>query len=75
MMGYDWWKELKRIIDDTPGLSMKGVSLKAGLSESFVRDIVNRGSDGFGDAAAVDIFYNGPIGDFPACGRNRIKAG
>jgi phage repressor protein C with HTH and peptisase S24 domain len=44
-MGYNWRTELKRIIDDTPGLSMKGVSLKAGLSESFVRDVINRGAD------------------------------
>lgn len=39
-----WRKRLKELIEERPDLSMKRLSLDAGLSESAVRDIVNRGS-------------------------------
>lgn len=38
-----WRDRLKEILKERPDLSMKSLSLKAGLSESGVRDILSRG--------------------------------
>src|SRR5215472_732491 len=38
-----WRDRLARAIRQSPGMSMKRLSLKAGMSESGVRDILNRG--------------------------------
>jgi transcriptional regulator with XRE-family HTH domain len=40
----DWRKRLQEIIDGTPGLSMKAVSVRAGLNPSAVHDIIKRGN-------------------------------
>lgn len=40
----DWRTRLRRIIAETPGLTMKGLSLKAGLNASTVRTLLTRGS-------------------------------
>ena len=40
-METDWRQRLKRLIVETAGLSMKSVSLKAGLSASGLHDIAN----------------------------------
>lgn len=42
-MQEDWRARLKRLIDETPGLSMKTLSLKAGLGASTLHDILKRG--------------------------------
>lgn len=47
----DWRFRLKRLIDETPGLSMKAVSLKAGLQPSAVHDAIQRGH-----APSIDKF-------------------
>lgn len=44
-MADDWRTRLKQVIDRTPGLSMKAVSLKAGLGATAIHDILERGSD------------------------------
>lgn len=41
-MERDWKTRLKTIIEETPGLSMKGLSVKAGLNPSAVYDILKR---------------------------------
>lgn len=38
-----WRKRLKGLIDETPGLNMKALSRKAGLSDSYVHDVMVRG--------------------------------
>ena len=43
-MAHDWRFRLKQLIDETPGLSMKAVSLKAGLSASSVHNMLKRGN-------------------------------
>ncbi len=60
----DWRERLAAHIDATPGLNMKAVSLKAGLGETTVRDILKRGYtptiDNFlaiCEAAGRDPFY------------------
>jgi SOS-response transcriptional repressor LexA len=44
-IGAPWTKRLKQIIDETPGLTMKSLSLKSGLNKGAVFDIVKRGQD------------------------------
>jgi SOS-response transcriptional repressor LexA len=44
-MANDWRSRLKRLIDETPGLTMKAVSLRANLGATAVHDILERGSD------------------------------
>jgi phage repressor protein C with HTH and peptisase S24 domain len=44
-MSGDWRTRLQRLIDETPGLSMKGVSLRAKLGATAVHDILERGAD------------------------------
>ena len=44
-MGENWKARLKRIIEETPGLSMKAVSLRAHLGATAVHDILERGAD------------------------------
>jgi SOS-response transcriptional repressor LexA len=44
-MANDWRYRLKQLIDEAPGLSMKAVSLRAGLGATAVHDILERGSD------------------------------
>ena len=41
-MKRDWRTRLRQLIDETPGLTMKGLSLQAGLSETAVRDALER---------------------------------
>lgn len=43
-MAEDWRERLRRIIAETPGLTMKGVSLKTGLNASTVQTLLTRGS-------------------------------
>lgn len=50
-MTSDWRFRLKRLIDETPGLSMKALSLKAGMHASSVHNIVKRGH-----APSIDNF-------------------
>lgn len=38
----EWREQLKRLIDDNPDLSMKGVSVRAGLNPSALHDIIKR---------------------------------
>lgn len=44
MKSTKWRERLKAIIDETPGLTMKGLSLKAGLHASTVQSILTRGT-------------------------------
>lgn len=39
-----WRARLKKLIDDTPGLTMKGLPLKAGLNASTVQAIISKGA-------------------------------
>ena len=39
-----WRQRLQKIIDETPGLTMKGIALKAGLSASTLHNILKRGA-------------------------------
>lgn len=43
-MAGDWRTRLKQIIDETPGLTMKSLSLKAGLHASTLQSILKRGA-------------------------------
>lgn len=43
-MATDWRTRLKSLIDETPGLTMKGLSLKAGLHASTVQSILTKGT-------------------------------
>lgn len=43
-MQTSWRERLKRLIDETPGLTMKGISVKAGLHPSTVQSIVSKGT-------------------------------
>jgi phage repressor protein C with HTH and peptisase S24 domain len=52
-MSNDWRFRLKQLIAETPGLSMKAVSLKAGLPASAVHDILQRGH-----APSIDKFIS-----------------
>lgn len=50
-MNKSWRDRLKTLIEETPGLSMKRLSLKAGMSESGIRDILSRGA-----SPSIDTF-------------------
>lgn len=52
-MTHDWRSKLKRLIDETPGLSMKAVSLKAEMHPSAVHDMIKRGQ-----APSIDKFLS-----------------
>lgn len=52
-MPTSWRARLKQLIAETPGLSMKRLSLKAGLSESGIRDIISRGT-----SPSIDTFVS-----------------
>lgn len=43
-MTEDWRTRLKKMIDETPGLTMKSLSLKAGLHASTLQSILKRGA-------------------------------
>ncbi len=43
-MAIDWRTRLKTIIDETPGLTMKSLSLRAGLGATALHDILRRGT-------------------------------
>lgn len=43
MAKIDWRARMLAYIKETPGVSMKGISVKAGLNETAVRDILKRG--------------------------------
>lgn len=43
-MAMDWRERLKKLIEGTPGLTMKSISLKANLSPSTLHSIISKGA-------------------------------